>query len=49
MNKDLQKNKADALDAYKAAKAAYLENMNSKNWITFCNAKTDCMRLGIRI
>lgn len=49
MNKDLQKNKADALDAYKAAKAAYLENMNSKNWIAFCNAKTNCMRLGFRI
>ena len=49
MNKDLQENKADALNTYKAAKAAYLENMNNKNWISFCDAKVNCIRLGIRI
>lgn len=48
-NKNLQQRKADALEAYKAAKTAYLENRNNKNWIVFCDAKTSCMRLGIRI
>ncbi|MCR5753646.1 MAG: hypothetical protein K6G30_02370 [Acetatifactor sp.] len=36
-----------ALEAYKAAKTAYLQDMTQENWIAFCNAKMVCMRLGI--
>ena len=41
--------KENALQIYKEAKKAYLENRTNENWITFCNANTNCMRLGIRI
>ena len=46
---DMYMNKAEALKNYKEAKAEYLKNMTNKNWIAFCNAKTNCMRLGVRI
>lgn len=39
----------NALENYKNAKKAYLENRTNENWIAFCNAKTLCMRLGVRI
>lgn len=42
-NKDL------ALNNYKERKKAYLENMTNENWLLYCDAKTVCMRLGIRI
>jgi hypothetical protein len=38
-----------ALSEYKEAKRNYLENMTKENWVKFCNAKTNCMLLGIRI
>ena len=38
-----------ALREYKEAKKKYLENMTNENWKKFCNAKTNCMRLGARI
>ena len=41
--------KETALNTYKEAKKAYLENRTNENWIAFCNAKTNCMRLGVRI
>lgn len=41
--------KEEALNNYKEAKKAYLENRTNENWITFCSAKTNCMRLGVRI
>lgn len=47
--KSLQTNKTNALEAYKTAKQAYLTERSDKNWITFCEAKALCMRLGIRI
>lgn len=47
--KDLQARKADALEAYKAAKKAYIEDMNRENWIAFCKAERNCMLLGVRI
>lgn len=42
-------NKEEALKIYKEAKKAYLENMTNENWIKFCDAKTNCMKLGVRI
>ena len=42
-------NKETALNNYKETKQAYLENRTNENWIAFCKAKTNCMRLGIRI
>lgn len=44
--------KAEALRIYKEAKAQIqtLEDMkNPKKWIAFCEAKKNCMRLGVRI
>lgn len=45
----LKTQKADALDAYKLAKNEYLNNPTKENWISFCDAKTNCMRLGVII
>lgn len=54
--KNLQAEKADALAAYKAAKADFLETVTSENlkgdfgkWKFFCSKKADCMKLGVRI
>ena len=41
--------KETALREYKEAKKNYLENMTNDNWVKFCDAKTTCMKLGIRI
>lgn len=41
--------KEEALNNYKEAKKEYLENRTNENWVAFCEAKTNCMRLGIRI
>lgn len=38
-----------ALREYKEAKKNYLENMTKESFIKFCDAKTNCMRLGVRI
>lgn len=46
---NLEINKATALENYKEAKKAYLENRTNENWISFCNAKRVCMLLGVRI
>ena len=45
----LYMNKETALKDYKEAKKKYLENPTKENWIAFCDAKSVCMRLGIRI
>lgn len=42
-------NKEEALRIYKEAKEKYLADMNDKNWAEFCNAKSTCMKLGVRI
>lgn len=41
--------KKSVLENYKEARKAYLLNRTQENWILFCNAKTLCMRMGIRI
>lgn len=41
--------KEEALKNYKAAKQQYCNDMNQENWIKFCDAKSICMRLGVRI
>lgn len=47
--KDLQTRKSDTLKLYQLAKAEYLQNRTAENWRNFCDRKTDCMRLGVRI
>lgn len=47
--KSLEIKKSIALENYKTAKAEYLANTNNENWIKFCNAKKECMLLGVRI
>lgn len=47
--KSLMTDKAIALQNYKETKAAYKANMNSENWVRFCEAKTTCRLLGVRI
>ena len=41
--------KETVLREYKEAKKNYLENMSNVNWVKFCDAKTNCMKLGIII
>lgn len=38
-----------ATTEYKRAKAEVKENYNETTWKAFCDAKANCMRLGIRI
>lgn len=45
----LEESKKKALENYKKAKQAYIDNMSSENWIAYCDTKTECMRLGVRI
>lgn len=47
--KNVEQKKADAKQAYKEAKKAYLENMSNENWKTFCDTKKACMMLGVII
>lgn len=42
-------NREEALNNYKACKQQYLNDMSNENWIKFCDAKSVCMRLGIRL
>lgn len=49
MKMNLTTAKENALTAYKEAKKRYLEERTQEAWICFCNAKTNCMRLGVRI
>lgn len=41
--------KEKALKNYKEAKENYLKNRTNQNWIKFCDAKRNCMLLGVRI
>ena len=45
----LTEKKALAKEAYKAAKAKYLETLSKQDWIALCNAKRTCMLLGVII
>lgn len=42
-------NREDALREYKASKEVYLKEMSNENWKKYCDAKVNCMRLGVRI
>ena len=42
-------NKEEALRVYKEAKLRYLSDRSNENWISFCDARRICMRLGVRI
>ena len=46
ITKDLETKKAEALQKYKEARNAYLENTTNENWIAFCDAKIVCRYLG---
>ncbi len=45
----LEIKKAEALKKYKEAKENVKANYNTENWVKFCNAKKECMALGVRI
>ena len=38
-----------ALNEYKKAKAEVIKNYTFENWKKYCDAKRECMLLGIRI
>ena len=46
---NLKDRQAKALEAYKAARAKYAETMDKKDWLNFCDARQECMLLGVRI
>lgn len=53
---NLQESKEKALNAYRIAKMAWMETVSKDNikgdfekWKIFCSAKSDCMKLGVRI
>lgn len=37
------------IKAYKEAKEMYLKNRTDENWKKYCDAKRNCMLLGVRI
>ena len=45
----LEAQKIQALETYKNAKKRSLETLRQSDWIDFCNAKRNCMLLGVRI
>ena len=45
----LESKKAAAIENYKKARAAYLENRTEENWIAFCDARILCRHLGCNI
>lgn len=42
-------NKEEVKKQYKTTKENYLNNRTNENWIKFCEAKRNCMLLGIII
>lgn len=53
---NLQESKEKALNAYRLAKMAWMETVSKENikgdfekWKVLCGAKSDCMKLGVRI
>lgn len=49
MKMTLNEKKAEAKAKYIAAKARYMETMDKADWVAFCEAKRECMLLGVRI
>lgn len=47
--KQLEDRKAEAKAVYMKARANYIADMSPENWLTLCEAKCTCMRLGVRI
>lgn len=45
----LSEQKVNALEKYKETKALYLSNATKENRVKFCNAKRECMLLGVRV
>ena len=45
----LEIKEAEVLKKYKEARENVKANYNTENWIKFCNAKRECMLLGVRI
>ena len=46
---NLQESKKNTVQADKEAKNNYLQNMTPENWRAFCDAKINCMKLGVII
>ena len=47
--KTLEEKKEIARSEYKEARTACLEDMSKENWQRFCEAQSNCMRLGVLI
>lgn len=47
--KQLEDRKAAAKAVYMKARANYISDMSPENWLTLCEAKRNCMLLGVRI
>ena len=45
----MNEKKIEALNEYKAAKEEVTANYNAETWKKFCEAKRNCMLLGVRI
>lgn len=45
----LEARKTKALEEYKKARENHMKNATNENWIAFCNAKRNCMLLGVRV
>jgi hypothetical protein len=45
----LEKDKKQALADYNKAREEYLKNRSNGNWVRFCDAKRNCMMLGVLI
>lgn len=47
--KTLEEKKQIARNEYKETRKAYLADMSKENWLRFCEAQNNCMRLGVLI
>lgn len=45
----LEQKKEAAWSEFRKARKAYLADMSKENWLRFCEAKSNCMRLGVLI
>ena len=45
----IMSDKAQTKEIYKQAKDKYLQTGSQEDWISFCEARRNCMLLGIRI
>ena len=47
--KTLEEKKEIARNEYKETRKAYFADMSKENWLRFCEAKINCIRLGVLI